>query len=171
MDAGYIKIGTIKQIQGLQGQVVALLDEAIDRSAKIKTLFIQFDHTFVPYAVTHWQVLHGQAIIRFEQVDDRNMAYPLKGKALFVQESVWEQLFITQDPAINLVGYQVADIQQGHLGFVVRMENLPLQKLLVVNYQEKELLIPYHQALIQHIDHANKQLIVTLPPGFITALY
>jgi len=171
VDSAYIKLGVIKQVQGVKGQVLAHLSYRLSPLVNLKSLFIQLDHTLVPYQISYCQILHDQAIIRFHKVEDRNMAYALKGKALFTQQDAFPQLVVPQDPTSNLVGYQVADIKQGILGILERIDSFPWQKLLVVNYQTKELLVPYHEALLHHIDHTNKQIIVHLPPGFIAALY
>ncbi len=170
MDQEYIKLGIIKRVQGLKGQVLALLTESIGKLEEIHTLFIELDHTLVPYSVEQYQLLHDRAIIKFQGINNRTIAYSLKGKTLFIRPADLAEQVITQEPTLILVGYQVSDRHQGTLGIVERIERLPLQKLLVVNYLAKELLIPYHEKLIYHIDHGNKQIVVDLPTGFIEAL-
>ncbi len=170
MDAPYIKLGIIKQVQGLQGQVLALLTYPIEGLEAIKNLFIQLDHTFVPYQVVHCQVLHNQATIQFQGINDRTKAYSLKGKSIFIHPDDLPKQVSAKSSGLNLVGYQVSDQIQGALGAVDRIVNLPLQQLLVVNYLSQELLIPYNQALIHDIDHTSKHLVVNLPPGFIEAV-
>jgi 16S rRNA processing protein RimM len=171
MDEGYIELGFIKRVQGLQGQVVALLDFPLDMVDQLRTVFIQLDHTLVPYRVGQVHLLFDdQVIIKFQGIDDRTMAYSLKGKTLFIRKEDFPEQVITQEPSLSLVSYQVSDIHQGALGIVERIEDLPGQTLLVVKYLSKELLIPYHEKLIPAIDHATKRIVVDLPSGFIEAV-
>jgi 16S rRNA processing protein RimM len=173
MDEGYIELGIIKRVQGLKGQVVAFLDFSLDTADWLKMIFIQVDHTLVPYRVVQVQLLYDdQAIMKFQGIDDRTMAYLLKGKTLFIRKEDFPEEVFTQEQALplSLVGYQVSDMQQRELGTVEGIENLPMQTLLVINYLSKELLIPYNPALIHDIDHASKQIVVDLPSGFIEVL-
>jgi 16S rRNA processing protein RimM len=170
MDQGYIELGIIKRVQGLKGQVVAFLDFPLDRVAPLKTIFIQLEHTLVPYRVVQVQLLDDQAIMKFQGIDNRTMAYSLKGKTLFIRKEDFPEQIVAKETVPTLVGYQVSDIHQGALGIVERMEHLPWQTLLVVNYLSKELLIPYHEKLVQDIDHASKHIVVDLPSGFIEAV-
>jgi 16S rRNA processing protein RimM len=170
MDKQYIELGVIKRVQGLKGRVVALLDFPLDTLNQIETVFIQLDHTLVPYRVVYCQLIGDQATMQFQGIDDRTMAYSLKGKTLLIREEDLPEQMIAQETIPTLVGYQVSDIHQGVLGIVERMEHLPGQTLLVVNYLSKELLIPYHEKLVQDIDHASKQIVVDLPSGFIEAV-
>jgi 16S rRNA processing protein RimM len=170
MDKQYIELGVIKRVQGLKGRVVALLDFPLDSLDQVETVFIQLDHTLVPYRVGYCQLIGDQAIMKFQGIDDRTMAYSLKGKTLLIREEDLPGQAVAEESIPSLVGYQVADIQQGALGIVERIEHFPWQELLVVNYLSKELLIPYHEKLIQDIDHASKQIVVDLPAGFIEAV-
>ncbi len=70
----------------------------------------------------------------------------------------------------NLVGYAVHDKQLGVLGSVYAIHTPPQQHLLVVKYQDRELLIPYHVGVVEYIDHQKKCVFINLPEDFLTIL-
>lgn len=167
----YTRLGVIQRAQGLKGHVMALLEHDVGPLDSIKTFFIQIDHTLVPYGVEQYTLRnHRTAIIKFQDVDDPTTAYYLKGKALFVQQSILPHHVEAEDKLQGLIGYQVVDVEIGSLGSVQRIDTFPLQKLLVVRYLAHELLVPYNETIIKHTDQDRRQIIVQLPPGFLDAL-
>ena len=167
----YTKLGVIQRVQGPKGHVMALLEHDTGSLGSIETFFIQIDHTLVPYGVEHCTLRnHQAAIIKFQDVDDPTTAHQLKGRALFALQDILPQHVVAEDQRRGLIGYQVVDVEKGSLGPVQRIDTFPLQKLLAVRYLARELLIPYNEAIIKHIDQDQRQIIVHLPPGFLHAL-
>ncbi len=166
----YINLGVIQQVQGLKGNLVALLNHDIS-TLKLEAIFIQIDHTLVPYLVERLSSQFPKAVIKLQGVDGPEKAYLLKGSPIFVPR---EALPLRSDPEEQLerlIGYCVVDIQEGSLGIVQDIYAPPQQILLAVNYQGRELLIPYHKELITHVDHEQGKVSVHLPAGFIQAAY
>jgi len=147
-----------------------LLEPEVALPETIESFFIQIDHTLVPYQVEQCTLQGHQAIIKFQAIDNATTAHQLKGSALFALRADLPQPIAAEEYHQAWAGYQVVDIKKGSLGTVQRVETLPLQKLLVVNYLENELLIPYHAAIIKQVDHAQKNILIHLPPGFIEAV-
>lgn len=170
MDTGYIKLGVIKRVQGLKGHLIALLEKHIASLDTVATFFIQLGHTLVPYAIEHCTLQNRRAIIKLRAVNDPTTAHQLKGSTFFALQDALPPPVAVQEPLQGLRGYQLVDVAQGKLGPVQRIDTLPLQKLLVVNYQARELLIPYNEVIIQQVDHSQQRIVVHLPPGFIEAL-
>jgi 16S rRNA processing protein RimM len=171
MDDSYIKVGWIQRAHGFQGKVVAWLDCPLNvGEVQLKNIFIQLGHTLVPYQVTYWESLPNKVILALQGVQDRTEAYRLKGKLVFVSKANLLGKAMEEHLKLLWIGYRVVDTQQSDLGTVIRVEQFPSQRMLVVAYLDKELMIPMHEDLVSNIDHVNKQISVNLPPGFIEAV-
>ena len=166
-----IELGVIQRKQGLKGEVVAWLHQEVPLPATLKTLFIQLDHTLVPYGVVYFSLKHRQATIKLQGVDDPKVAHELKGQSIFVPQAVLPQLTPPEVQLAKLLRYQVTDVQVGSLGPVCAIYTPPQQQLLAVDYQGQELLIPYHKDIIKNVAHAQQSIIVALPKGFIEASF
>ena len=170
METAYIRLGVIKRVRGLRGHLIALLEKQVTSLDAVDSLFIQLGHTLVPYALEHYTLQNQRVILKLQAVNDPATTYQLRGSAFFASRDALPTQVVEQELLQALQGYQVVDIVRGELGAVVRVDHLPLQTLLVVNYQARELLIPYHAALIQQIDHSQQRMLVRLPPGLVEAL-
>jgi len=64
----------------------------------------------------------------------------------------------------------MADIWEGSLGTEQAFYTPLQQSLLSIDYQGQELLAPYHEAIVTHVDHEQQTITVQLPRGFIKAM-
>ncbi|MEM9417060.1 MAG: ribosome maturation factor RimM [Bacteroidota bacterium] len=162
-----IELGTIQRKQGLRGEVVARLHDDVPPLDGLKTLFIQIDHTLVPYRLEKIAYQPRKAIIKLQGVNDPTTAHNLKGRAIFVPQESLPRLSATKMLLDRLIGYEVEDVAVGRLGEVQAIYTPPMQQLLVVAHQESELLIPYHEDIVTHVDRSQQRITVQLPKGFI----
>jgi 16S rRNA processing protein RimM len=165
----HIEIGVIQRKHGLKGEVRVLFHQQVPLLAKMHALFVQMGHTLVPYGITHLTLQQGKAIVKLQGVDHANSAHALQGKAVFALSGTLTHSMHAHPKPHNLVGYQVVDVQEGYLGTVQAIYTPSLQQLLAVDYQGKELLIPNHEAIIKDVVHAQRNVTVQLPAGFIEA--
>jgi 16S rRNA processing protein RimM len=167
----YALFGHLIQTRGLQGQVVAQLASPIKTLDPVEFIFIQIGHTYVPYQVEEKGLPQSdQALFKLRGITDRSTAHEVVGKSIWLSQELLNQLVVKSTPQDQVVGYYVSDVKLGGLGVVKRIEVFPMHRCLVVDYQNKELLIPYVAALIQHLDHTNQQIIIKLPTGFLEAM-
>lgn len=162
-----IELGVIQRGQGLKGHMVALLNQDVTSIGSLKTVFIQIDHTLVPYHIEKWVSQPSRAVIKLQGVDDLEAAYQLKGCPLFVEREVFAEVSTQEAPLVHLIGYRVVEAQAGELGCVQDLYAVPLQQLLAVDYQGRELLIPYHKNIVIRVDDGAQRIDVQLPKGFL----
>jgi 16S rRNA processing protein RimM len=168
----YIILGKITQTRGIQGQLVAQLTLPIQSLDPVSFIFIQIGHTYVPYQIEKKMLLKPhQAWLTLQDINTRHDSYPIVGKSIWLPKDVFNKI-IVKKPTIpdQVIGYPVTDLTLGELGVVKRIEEFSMHRCLVVNYQNKELLIPYASTLIQDVDHRHKRLITDLPAGFLEAV-
>lgn|SRR3569623_222710 len=167
----YIELGVIQRKQGLKGSIVAWLHQEVPQPTTLKTLFIQVDHTLVPYGIESFILKDHKAIIKLQGIENPRVAHELKGRLIFIPQESSSRLSSQKVQLARLVGYYVTDIKKGNLGPVKSIHDFPQQHLLAVNYQDKELLIPYHRDIVIDVAHKQKSIMVKLPQGFIEASF
>jgi 16S rRNA processing protein RimM len=167
----YIELGIIKRRQGLRGSVVVRLYHDVLQLGSLSALFIQINHTLVPYCIEQLSCQDRKAIIKLQGVDDPDAARGLQGCSIFVPPGALPQLFLQAASVDKLLGYHVMDVREGRLGTVQAVCAPSWQKLLVIDYQGQELLVPYHDDIVTHVDHGKETIVVELPNGFIKATY
>lgn len=167
----YTILGVVRRRQGLKGNVVAWFNHDVTHPDDLSVLFIQINHTLVPYRIEHLSCQHRKAIIKLQGVDDPVAAHYLQGRSIFVLREDLSQLSCQATHLDGLLGYHVTDVREGDLGVVRAIYAPSQQKLLAIDYRGRELLIPYHEAIVTHVDHEHKTVILRLPNGFIEAMY
>ncbi len=167
----YIEVGIIQRKQGLKGNVVARFNHDMSHLNGLSTLCIQINHTLVPYHVERLSCQHRKAIIKLQGVDDPKAAHYLQGRFIFMPQEALPQAPAQASCLDGLLGYHVVDGQEGRLGIVQAVYAPTQQKLLAIDYQGRELLVPYHEDIVIHVDHEQQTIAVQLPNGFIEAMY
>jgi 16S rRNA processing protein RimM len=104
-------------------------------------------------------------VIFLEGIEDRDAAETLIKAILLVDTDVTE---LPSDPDAGydhqLVGRAV--VRDGaEIGKVVRVEHLPAQDLLAIEYSGGEALLPFVKAFVPEVDTANARLVITPPLG------
>ncbi|ACE05994.1 hypothetical protein Aasi_0593 [Candidatus Amoebophilus asiaticus 5a2] len=170
MNKNCVEVGKITQARGLKGCVVARIEPILESFDPINYIFIKIGHTLVPYQVEEITGQAQQVFIKFQHISDRDSVRELIGSSIWLSQEILDKLVVQEEPYIDIIGYQVTDKYQGELGIIKDIEQFPLHVCLVVDYLDKELLIPYEPALIQDLDHEQKKIIVELPMGFLEAM-
>ena len=171
-DATFCPIGVIKKPKGVQGDLVIAFSEAIDPSRVhlIKALFIEIRNVKVPYLVTKMVCNNQLDTVKFQGINNQNEAYQLKNLSVFIPHILQKTIMLPATPHQHLIGYRVCDTREGILGPIDDVYIMPQQELLVVSFQSKELLIPYHKEIIAKIDDTARVITVQLPTGFLEAV-
>jgi len=114
-----------------------------------------------------WQ--HGkQLLASIQGITDRNQALAMRGLAIFVDKAALTGSLDDDDYLWHdLIGCQAMDQQHTLLGTISRLENYGSSDILVIQAPEKrgEWMIPFTEAIIQHIDLDTHQIQLDLPDG------
>ncbi len=108
---------------------------------------------------------NSQPVLFLEGVDDRTQAETLIKAILLVQQDL--DLAPTEPDAWydqQLVGLKV--YRDGKdIGTVARVEHLPAQDLLVISYQDTEVMVPFVKQLVPEVNIAENRVVITPPLG------
>lgn len=166
-----IELGIIQRGQGLRGNLVVKLNHDSPHLDSLSSLVVKIDHTLVPYRIEQFFWRQHKVILKLQGVDDPDTAHYLRGRPILVPRVMLSRLFPQATSLYSLLDYYVIDTRAGSLGTVHNVHTLSQQKRLVIDYQEQELLVPYHEDIVTHIDHVQRTIMVRLPDGFMEAMY
>ena len=168
----YIEIGYIAKAHGLNGEVKAVFDVYdISEYEKRKELFMaKNDGPVSAIKVKKFQIQSDkQAILRFTDVRYRDQAEALKGHTLYIPQTDLPTLPEGHFYYYEVIGFRIIDSQLGELGTVKDIYDGPADDILVMKYQEKEVLIPMNDAFVGDADFNEKVLHTSLPEGLLEA--
>jgi 16S rRNA processing protein RimM len=165
---GYYHIGQITKPHGLKGEVTVLLQPDLPNVASsLTSVYISMNDNAVPHFIQNVSLNGNKAIMRFEDVETLEDAQSISKHQLYLpidQRPVAKEGEFYND---EVVGYTVEESAVGKLGIITEVLTINAQRLLSINYQSKDLLIPVNAPFIQEIDRSKKIMYVTLPEGYL----
>jgi len=167
---GYTVIGRLASPKGTSGHLKALLETDKEGFDHIEAFFIE-DRNGLPLPCfiesIEWESDH--ALIKFEEVRNKEEAYELAGRMLYLpSEMVEEGPSEAEGKYGYLDGYEIRDEQHGVLGKIEEVLQMPGQELALLYFHNRELLIPLNEDLILKIDKKHQRVDMRLPDGLIT---
>ncbi len=165
----YYKVGLVMKPHGLKGEVTISLDDdaATDFSA-LESIFIEEnDNRLVPFFITAASIRGEKAFVKFEDVDTIDQALKISKKALYLPKSSRPKSGKGEFYDDEIQGFEVTDEIHGLLGKVTDVIQTGANRLLAVDYNGKEILIPINSPLIISINKSKKKISVNLPEGFL----
>lgn len=162
------QLGYVVKAHGLNGEVQIFLDVTHpDNYKTLESVWIREQSGLVPFFMESYRPNGNKAIVKFEEVEGIEEAQMLKGKELFLPLSILPPKTGTEFYFHEITGFTVVDQKDGEIGTVLRVVEIGRQPLIEVEYEEKEILIPKSDHIIQRVDREQKQLHVALPEGLL----
>jgi len=162
------ELGKVVKTHGLKGELSIYLDVDVpDEYEELDSLLIERDGELVPYFIDNLNLQGNRAIVKLEEVTDIATASTLVGCKLWLTLDNLPELDKDQFYYHEIVGYRVVDEEKGPLGIVVSVATLPHQDLLVMEYQEQEVLIPISKDIFLSHDTEAQTIQVRLPEGLL----
>lgn len=166
-----IEIGTIKKARGLDGAVRVQVNEIFEAAfLEAKAVFIQINGQNIPYFISSIEA-EEDIYVYFEDVSDKDAAQVITGKKVFLPKSAIEDHTDLSSDALslmgNLEGFTIIDKDTGVVGVIESVIEMPGQVMAIVFLEEKEVLIPLHDALLVEADPKAKTITMDLPTGLL----
>lgn len=162
-------LGYVAKLHGYKGEVSLFLDVTNpDDYRGLDAVFIDINNQLTPFFIESMRLNNkGFAIVRFEGVDDENIAKKIVRKNIYLPEQVLPKLEGTQFYDHEVVGFEVIDEAYGTVGKLEQVIDLKTNPLLQVMNGEKEVLIPLIENLVSKIDREGKKMYVRAPERLI----
>lgn len=165
-------VGFTKKAKGLDGSIkVKIFDEYLEDFAQVEVIFLEMGGKEIPYFIEKIE-LQSEIVVQLEDVKDRNTAAQLTSKSIFLRE---QDILVDEERQLEvegleygfITGFIMIDEMAGKIGAIEEVIELPQQEMAVINYKNKEILIPLNEQLITGIDEAKKEVKVALPDGLL----
>ncbi len=168
-----IEIGRLGKSFGVKGALRLKLDEIkyIEDLIGCDVLFVEIEGQKLPYFIE--EIQEGRdLLIFFDDVKDKQAAEKLVNRPIWLRaEDVLPEVDRTlPEDALEFSfaeGFEIWDEEMGLIGKIEGVEAYPEQELALVNYLEKEVLIPLNNQLVLEVDQENKRIIMNLPDGLL----
>lgn len=165
---GYYRLGAFTRTHGVRGNLVLLLDvDNPDRYKKTKAVYLQVNGLLVKHEITTVSISGKNAIVHLKGVETVESAADFVKKDLFLPINELPKLSGNQVYFHEAIGMNVVDSTYGEIGKIMKIMDLPVQPIAVVQYGEGELLFPFLTQFIAKVDRANGILFVDLPDGLV----
>lgn len=164
----YVNIGALVATFGIKGEVVLKhhLGESADLNG-IKAIFIETSlGKFMPYFILTSKGKNAEEILlTLEGIESPEKAKLLLKKKVWLKEEDVKKT-ASVNSAISLLGFTIYD-KKKLLGKVLEVIEQPLQILLRIEIDKKEVLIPINESTLRGIDHKKEKIEVDLPDGLL----
>ena len=157
-----VPLAKIYKPKGLKGELKVFLYNA-DSSILEDNKFFWIDDgsTFKKIEIESIKQHTKFKIIKFKGVNDRNSANNLKNKVLFISRLNFPELNNKDEfYLIDLINFKVKDESDNDCGIVNDIINLPSNDSLIINFNDKEIMIPILDNFIELFDFKNKLIII-----------
>ena len=164
-----IYIGQIAKLHGYKGGVSLFLDVTHpEEYMDMESFFIEIDGILTPFFVDSFKLKNkGFVAVKFQGIDTEQEAKSLLKKKVFIPETELRELDESNFYDHEVIGYEVEDVVKGEIGKVTAIADLKQNPLLVIEFEDKELLLPIFDGLIVKVDRKLKRLKVKAPDGLI----
>ena len=109
----------------------------------------------------------SEGLLALETIETREEADALIGNTLFISEDQLPKLDEGHFYYFEVIGFEIKDTKTGLLGTIENILDVPGGDIIVMRYQEKEVLIP--MAFTRKVERESRILNVELPDGLVEA--
>lgn len=167
----YVSVGKIVNFHGIKGEAkVGYSKNQQDFFTSLDTVYLKDKDNYKSLHILSAKPLKNMMIVKFEGIDSINDILDLKGKLLFVEESVIRENLNEDEFLIDeLVGLEVFDNENGQkLGFVIGVSNNGASDLISIKTNSKKIsLVPFVKAIVPIVDIKNKKIMINNIEGLL----
>lgn len=163
------KIGKLGKPHGVKGEITFLFTDDVFDRVKTDYLVLDIDGILVPFFIEGYR-FHGNetALIKFCDIDTQDKARELTGDEVFFPRKLSDSS--EEDIAWSgLIGYTLIDENSNQaIGTITGIDDSTLNMLFeILTKDQKEILIPADEDLIESIDTEEKIIRINLPEGIL----
>ena len=131
-------------------------------------MFIEVKDNLIPFFVEQSK-LHKSDLLRvkFEDIDNENDVNSLLKCDLYLPLTALPKLNDDQFYFHEVIGFEVVDSIKGLIGTIKYINDNTAQTLFVIENENKEVLIPMNDDIIDSVNKSDKEICITAPEGLI----
>jgi 16S rRNA processing protein RimM len=162
-------LGYFSKLHGYKGELTAAF-QTVDQAdyTDLESLYVESKGVIVPYFIESIEHKTNSSIkIKLEGIDTEAAARALVKCPIFIDKEQVSQGDEEQMELMSMEGYSVVDMTHGPIGAIERIEDNKLNPLMVIRYEDKEILLPLHPDFIEKMDHKKRIVHIAAPEGLI----
>ncbi len=110
---------------------------------------------------------HKRILLKLSSVNERNRAELLSGSLLYVQPEKVTDLDENNYPLLQIVGFIVETLSGRKIGVVKDILINPVQNIIFVEKENKEILIPFVKEFVKQIDIDGRKVLISPIEGLL----
>ena len=159
-------IGRILRAKGLKGEVkVFLYNVDSDIVNKDISFWIKKDNSFEHYNAEYFKRSNKYYLVKFKDIIDREQTKYICDKKMYVSRQDLSDK--KGSYLIDLIGFLIKDELNVNYGKVIDVINLPTNNSLLIDYHDREIMIPIIDDFIELFDYENEIIIIKNSDIFI----
>jgi 16S rRNA processing protein RimM len=163
----HFRIGSFLKTKGLKGELQLYVAYNDLDAIKFNTIFVDMAGKLVPYFVSSVKYQVNGAYFFLEDVDTVEKASRLVKKDVYLPSKLQPKKEKEEFTLMDLKGFIAIDENEGELGEILEIQELPQQYIASVQYQNREVLFPLNESTIKGIDVNSGEVYIDLPDGLL----
>ena len=166
----FVNVGKLIKTHGLKGDITIRIDNSFEEDFfNTEKIFIEHHGQKIPYFIDDIQ-RSNHLLIKLEDINTPEEAFDLTNKSIFMTTS---DISVDIETSTNndhsdFIGMTIYDVQEKvTIGMIENIISFPQQDMALINYKNKEILIPFVAAFIIDIDLSKNQINMSLPKGLL----
>lgn len=161
-------VGKIVKTHGLKGEVTLRIDnEQFDEIEELNYFLLDINDKLIPYFVENITFHSNKSFVLFQDLKTLEAANQLVGKSVYLPLDLLPEKDGNDFYSHEVVDFLVIDEEKGELGKVQEIIEYPTQSLIQILINDKEVLIPIHDDIIQDVNREDKKIYIKAPNGLI----
>ena len=162
-------LGKIVSKHSFKGEVLVKLDtDEPGIYENMESVFVSIGNNLVPFFIEKCYLHKSNLLrIRLEDISSEADADRIIGSHLYLPLEFLPKLSGNKFYCHEIMGFDVIDSQHGNIGVIKGVNDSVSQALFEVEKDDKQLLIPVADNIIDKVDRESKTLYVTTPEGLV----
>ena len=162
-------LGKIVKKYSFKGELLVKLDtDNPEDFLEMESVFVDYNKNLIPFFIESLS-LHKSSLLRiqFESITNETEADNLLGSELYLPLNMLPKLSENNFYFHEVIGFTVTDSSFGLVGTITGVNDNTPQALFEIEHNNKQVLIPINDDLINKVDRDKKDILITAPEGLI----
>lgn len=157
----FTSVGFVAKSHGLKGELKIQTESiAPDEFVKLELVYLQNNRgDYYPCRISHVRTEGSDGrfsfFVHFDHIADRSAAEALRGKSIFVETNIAEQMQLHLEAEATYLDYEVIDSNNQSKGLIIDELDNGAQLVIVVATTSGSLMIPVVDQFVESIDDAS----------------
>lgn len=159
------ELGEFSKQHGFQGKLILSFNGQKISLPNLKVIWVMLNGLPTPFSITSIQELNkNKRIVSLLNINASNVSSLIKQKVYVSKQDI---SFDEMDVKVKYVGFSVWDENENEIGTVLDYVDIKNNHLLIVEINNREVMIPAHDALIIKVIKKDKIIQLQIPEGLL----